>query len=135
MKYWDNFLSGRKKVHLVPCFGASCKPFNLLACHDIHPCHCRRPEGCPECSFTGGGPIRKGSSLVCMVCHKSGKDHYKSLKPPAPTGGLEKKQEKKVECKPPMPETRKEKRKKRFGPSGNCNWQNGETTNSDSTDN
>jgi hypothetical protein len=34
----------------------------------------------PGSTCSHHGPIRRGSSFVCMVCHKSGMDHHPALK-------------------------------------------------------
>ena len=48
---------------LVLSFGSSNKPLKLLTCDDVH-----------------RGPIPKGSTCCCGVCHKSGVDHLPAMR-------------------------------------------------------
>jgi hypothetical protein len=67
--------------NLTPSYGASCKPLALLTCKDVHPCRTCRATGfidhaaCGRCGGTGIAKIKRGSSIYCEPCSKSGKDH------------------------------------------------------------
>lgn len=101
---------------LEPVFGASCKPYALLTCRDVHPHRPCDAKGCVDCGFTGLSEIPFGTRFCCGVCWKSGKDHTRQLRdvtpPPDPP-------EPYCPDGDAPPETRKQRRSKLQKPSAN----------------